>query len=489
MKVSFTKCIQNFFQTILNSLRKVFEKQEQNCQEEQECNEETVKKEKLTRTLMARLYSLEQEIAIFEKEFPNEYEAFGARIKSLQEKYHSALQEIKKTLTFAINPEEDMEQIMQVTRLEKDISKFLRTEVKFRMLSNKLQKLIVKLNILYNVSIYHSKSSEEQKVISQLERAIKKQGQITAEVKQSDYILQNKQIKERILELIAYADYLIFKAKVRNTNQITGELIEKMTILVEFDEFDYVKTFKDFIIAEAYDLLALLEKISDKQCKEKLQQKGRNILTSLTFLEKIEQQLWNPKFWSEILEFESNVIQILKAEGMSKEDAKVKLIDRMAITVEEDDVLTSPITNAYLAIAPLYTATCDERILLLLKLFKNLSQEVTYKEIYFLVLLFEAEDLIRAYPNDLWKKIERYHLKYAYEQSTILEKKQRVIRNSSKEYIVAFSEIEDDNDILKIIPTLIALNLDFKVVRNKVLLNSSYFRNLKSVLNSLTNNE
>lgn len=489
MKVGLKKQIQNFFQAIWNSLRKVFEKQEQNCQEEQECNEETVKKEKLTRTLMARLYSLEQEIAIFEKEFPNEYEAFGARIKSLQEKYHSTLQEIKKTLTFAINPEEDMEQIMQVTRLEKDISKFLKTKVKFRMLSNNLQKLIVKLNILYNVSIYHSKSSEEQKVISQLEHAIKKQGQITAEVKQSDYILQNKQLKERILELIAYADYLIFKAKVRNTNQIPGELIEKITILVEFDEFDYVKTFKDFIIAEVYELLALLEKISDKQCKEKLQQKGRNILTSLTFLEKIEEQLWDPKFWSEILEFESNVIQILRAEGVPKEEAKVKLIDRMAITVEEDDVLTSPITNAYLAIAPLYTATCNERILLLLKLFKNLSQEVTYKEIYFLVLLFEAEDLIRAYPNDLWKKIEKYQLKYAYDQSTILEKKQRVIRNSNKEYIVAFSVREDDNDLFKIIPTLIDLNLDFQIVGNKVLLNSSYFQNLKNVLNSLTNNE
>lgn len=489
MKVGLKKQIQNFFQAIWNSLRKVFEKQEQNCQEEQECNEETVKKEKLTRTLMARLYSLEQEIAIFEKEFPNEYEAFGARIKSLQEKYHSTLQEIKKTLTFAINPEEDMEQIMQVTRLEKDISKFLKTKVKFRMLSNNLQKLIVKLNILYNVSIYHSKSSEEQKVISQLEHAIKKQGQITAEVKQSDYILQNKQLKERILELIAYADYLIFKAKVRNTNQIPGELIEKITILVEFDEFDYVKTFKDFIIAEVYELLALLEKISDKQCKEKLQQKGRNILTSLTFLEKIEEQLWDPKFWSEILEFESNVIQILRAEGVPKEEAKVKLIDRMAVTVEEDDVLTSPITNAYLAIAPLYTATCNERILLLLKLFKNLSQEVTYKEIYFLVLLFEAEDLIRAYPNDLWKKIEKYQLKYAYDQSTILEKKQRVIRNSNKEYIVAFSVREDDNDLFKIIPTLIDLNLDFQIVGNKVLLNSSYFQNLKNVLNSLTNNE
>ena len=488
MKVGLKKQIQNFFQAIWNSLRKVFKKQEQNCQEEQECNEETVKKEKLTRTLMVRLYSLEQEIAIFEKEFPNEYEAFGARIKSLQEKYHSTLQEIKKTLTFAINPEEDMEQIMQVTRLEKDISKFLKTKVKVRMLSNNLQKLIVKLSILYNVSIYHSKSSEEQKVISQLEHAIKKQGQITAEVKQSDYILQNKQLKERILELIAYADYLIFKAKVRNTNQIPGELIEKITILVEFDEFDYVKTFKDFIIAEVYDLLALLEKISDKQCKEKLQQKGRNILTSLTFLEKIEEQLWNPKFWSEILEFESNVIQILRTEGVPKEEAKVKLIDRMAITVEEDDVLTSPITNAYLAIAPIYTATCDKRILLLLKLFKNLSQEVTYKEIYCLVLLFEAEDLIRAYPNDLWKKIEKYQLKYAYDQSTILEKKQRVIRNSNKEYIVAFSVREDDNDF-KIISTLIALNLDFKVVGNKVLLNSSYFQNLKNVLNSLTNNE
>ena len=77
------------------------------------------------RTLLTKLYSLEQEIAVFESDFPNEYNEFFQRIESLRASYNSSLDELKKLLTFEIDPDTDTTKIDEVVRLEKDIHNFI----------------------------------------------------------------------------------------------------------------------------------------------------------------------------------------------------------------------------------------------------------------------------------------------------------------------------------------------------------------------------
>ena len=107
------------------------------------------------RTLMTRLYTIEQQITVFEKDFPEKYKSFLERIERLRENYKFSLEEIKKSVTFEIDPEIDGYKIGEVVKLEREVEYFLESEVKFNIISKRLQQLIVKLNILYNVSIFH----------------------------------------------------------------------------------------------------------------------------------------------------------------------------------------------------------------------------------------------------------------------------------------------------------------------------------------------
>lgn len=115
------------------------------------------------KTLMTRLYILEQEITMFNKDFPKEYEAFMERIETLRKDYISTLEELNKTLTFEIDPEIDGYKTGEVIKLERDVKVFIEKEVKFGIISKRLECLILKLNILYNVSVFHFKECEKQK--------------------------------------------------------------------------------------------------------------------------------------------------------------------------------------------------------------------------------------------------------------------------------------------------------------------------------------
>lgn len=205
-------------------------------------------------SLLTRLYAVRQQIAIFEHDFPTEYSGFLQRIETLETECCKSLEEIQKELTFAIDPDIDSGKMGETTILEKDVERFLETKVKFQLISNQLQRLITKLNILYNVSISHCTSEEQNKVMSQLEHAVETQKDIAEEVKSSEYILADKQLSQKLFELISYADYLILKSRVRNSNETPGELIEKLVMLTEFDGFEYAETFKSFIKDEVYDL-------------------------------------------------------------------------------------------------------------------------------------------------------------------------------------------------------------------------------------------
>lgn len=436
------------------------------------------------RTLMTRLYTMEQDIAVFAGDFPSEYQAFLQRIEALKASYNYSLEELQKLLTFEIDPESDSSIMDEVVRLEKDIKKFIESTVKFHIISNRLQRLIKKLNILYNVSIFHAKEVEKQKARMQIELAIELERELAEEFKKSDYILSDKQQKERIVELLSYVDYEVFKCSLRTSRQKPEELIEKLVMMEEFEEFDYATTFMAYLKDELSDLLELLPLISDEKQPTLLKNKSEKLLVNLTYSSDFNQTLLQVEFWNDYLSFESTLLELLKVAKVPEEKVTVKVIDRMDIKADKKDVLVSPKDNAHFALVSIYGVTHDERALLMIKLLEELSNDITYREIYFLLLLFDVLEIIRNTQNDLSEHIDKYITKYPCNQRHMLEKKQLVLDSPKKDYVVLVSS----DDAEELISTLRSLRLDFKVENGNIFINSFYFKDLKHVLSSLQTN-
>lgn len=437
------------------------------------------------RTLMTRLYILEQEIVVFENDFPKEHQAFMERIENLRESYNSSLEETSKLLTFEIDPELDFGKTGEVLKLERDIKKFIEKEVKFNIISKRLQRLITKLNILYNVSIFHCGECEKEKVLSQLKKALETEIKIVREFKECSYILEDKQLKERIVNLISYVDYEIFKTNIRNSKKVPIELFKNLVMITEFDKFDYVGAFVAFAKDEISDLNELLPLISDEEYRKILTKKLTNLLTELTYSDNIENEFCDTVFWDDFKNFESSLFEILKMNNVEKEKIKVRIISNMNISIDEKEVVVLPITNACLSLTSIYVVTQDKKILLVIKLLRNISNDVTYKEIYFLLLLFDAIGIIEKNSNELIRHIEKYLKKYPYDRKTIEKKKEFLINSSNKEYVVVFKLNDYEKEI---ITTLENLNIDFKVVGSNVFINAFYFNGLENVQHTLQKN-
>lgn len=438
------------------------------------------------RTLITKLYILEQEIEFFKYDFPNEYTKFLEQIKCIKEEYINSLKSMSNKITFEIDPETDGSKVGDVIRLEKAIKTFINTEVKFNVLSKRLQKLIVKLNILYNTSILHSKENEKNKVISQIKHAISAETFIAKELKECDFIFDNNQLRERLITLISYIDYEIFKTSLRNSSYKPDELIKELVLSTEFKNFDFSNAFKAFINDELSDLdeitYFITEEVYQRDCRKKISK----LLQEITYSGKDQDKILDPNFWNRVFILESSMLELLKRSGVDKEKARIKVLDKLEINVAEDEVLALPKTNAYISLANVFSTTQDTKILLLIKLLKELSDEITYKEIYFLVILFDSLEVIKNAPNGLIRYIEKYLNKYPYNSSAINKKKEYVINSlSNKEYVFAFS-LEDDED--NVIKALENLNMDFQLVNNDVYISSFYFIGLENVISSLKNN-
>lgn len=465
---------------------------EQNDTSDDNLNEEAAEEEMeerinvAKRTLMTKLYQLEQEIAIFENDFPEEYNGFLQRIENLRDSYNSSLEELKKLLTFEIDPDSDTSKIDEVVRLEKDIQKFIESTVKFHIILKRLQRLIKKLNILYNVSIIHSKECEKAKVCLQLEKAIQKEREVVEEFKNCYYILADRQLKERVIELLSYVDYQIFKSSVRNASKSPDILLKETSVmLVDLDDFDYGTVYMAFLKNELRDLFELLSFISDDGYYKALKKRSEKLLTYLAYAEHPQEMLLEYDFWNEILTFETDLFEMLKLNKVAEEKIKVKLIAGMDITVDEEEVLVSSIDTAKVALVSIFAKTHDERVWLLMKLLENLSEDITYKEIYFLLLLFDVLEVVENTSNDLKHHIEKYIKKYPYHSKTITEKKQKVLNIANKDYVVIFHLDSDETEVIQILRNL---NFDFKVTNSNVFLNSFYFNGLENVLSNLQTN-
>lgn len=449
--------------------------------------EDTAKEEKINverRTLMTRLYAVEQEITIFENDFPKEFQDFSNRIEELRQLYSSSLDAVSKELTFEIDPEIDGNRIGQVVKLEKEVQRFIESKVKFNIISKRLQRLIKKLNILYNVSIFNYKDYEKEKVISQLKNALTSAKMVAQEFKGCDYILSDTQLKERIISLISYSDYQILKAYIRNSVKDPREVIPNLTMMTEFEKFDYVSDFVAFIKDELSDLVELLPLISDLGCRMEMMSKSNQLFGTFTYCEG-EDVIIDRAFWYAYFDFESTLLEMLRSNGVTNHYAKVRLITRMDINVNDDEVLVTPMTKTHISLISLFTKTHDERIVLLIKLLKNVSKDITYKEVYFLLQVFDAIELVANTPNDIFKYIKKYLEEYPYTRHEVMAKKRLVKNIPNKEYVVAFKL---DDYTKEIISTLENINIDFQVVGDLLYINSFYFNEMPVVRKSLQDN-
>ncbi len=500
MRKSFLEKILEWFKTTFNPRFEIEEKEEQKEEQKKEQVTENQsaesKEEEITekiniakRTINKRLYVLEQEIAVFKEMYPKEAQTFLNKIQKLKTEYIETLEKSKEKLTFEIDPEINGAKKEEIIKIEREVESFINKEVRFKKISQKLQKLIVMLNTLYNVSIVHSKPNEKQKSLQQLENAKNKTIEIAKEFKTSEEILKDPRLKERVIDLISYAEYLTLKISIRNSNQTPKEAIKSLTIIRDFKNFDYINAFLAFVIEEISCGIRNKISILSNELLDKIKEKERKLLEE-TFYE--ENFLYSTNFWNEFMQYETDVISIL---GVSGENAKIPLLPSMKITVKIGEVLDVPITECKYTLIKNFATTNDNKILLTLKFLAELSKEVTYKEIYFTLLTFDVLHYIDETPNELKNKIKKYEEKYNYSREKIAEKRKAVksIKNSTTEYLVVFElkESEEDiNDILR--ETLTELNFDFVEKENKILLNSFYFTNLKNIMEILelkTNNQ
>lgn len=441
--------------------------------------------ENIVKTMLTRLYALNQKIVIFQESFPEKYENFKERIQKLINKYEFSLKKYQDELTYEIDPEKDGEMLGLVLILEEEVENFIQKEVKFEIINKQLQKIILKLNILYNVTVVHCKKEEQNKAMKQNKRAIDKEFKIVNEFKNCKYLLEDNRLKNEIIKLISYLDYEVFKISIRNSNTEPIEVIKKLAIIVKFNNFDYAYNFEAFFEEELAQINSLIQQIQEYEQRKLLKEEYNMILNDITSSKENEKKLLDSNFWAKFFNLESRIFELLIDCKIEKEKIKIKISSEINITVKEDEVITSPKANIYLALLKVFSKTQNDKIILVMKLLKNLSNDITYKEIYFILVLFEIDNVIQDFSED-FEDIIKYLKKYPYDKQTIYEKKKKVLNSSNNEYIFVFTLEECEQELIEVLEKI---NMDFKNIKNNIFFNKIYFNGLTNVINSFRRNK
>ncbi len=434
-------------------------------------------------TILSKLYSLEQAISVLQLNYPEEFNSFMLKISNLRKLYMDNLEKSEEELTFEIDPDTNCKNMMKVIRLENEIKEFVEQNMKYDMISKRLQILITKLNVLYNVSIFHD---EAQKVLLQLNNALQSEKDIISEFEECNYILDNKNLKENIVNLIAYADYLIFKTNIRNMNSIFENVIQNLGIVSKFEGIDYKKIFTDFLLDEVSDLMEFIPLIKDKSLSDIMQKRINKLLERITLNDDYESVIMNSKVWDEEFSLENTILDILNNDNVEHEKIKIKLLDKMNISVDEKDIFISPRTNTLLFLFNLSEDIDNIKLSFITKFLNSLTDEITYKEIYFILVLLDIIDDIIKNRNGIYKYIKKYINKYSYSKSEILSKKEEVKSLNKKEYIVVFKLNEYDRKMIE--ENLININIDYIIKEDNLYINLFYFKELENVKRSLVAN-
>lgn len=482
---------------IVDFMKKLFEKEEA---EENSTNSEELEEDLSLdlqesddrfvieqRSLINKIYSLSKMIKCFEDIYPEKYNEFSIKIETLMKDYNDTLDEYlnsysNRKATFEIDPDKDTKRVYEVINLEKEISYFIDNDFRFSIISKKVQKLCLKLNILYNTSFIYYKESDMQKVVAQTERARDTLKELVEDIKSYNFFVSDRMKREYLIDFISYADYLIFKCNLKNSNTSLAELLDSLALRREFVGIDIENAFCNLVIDELENLEELVEKLQFTNFYEIFLNRI-SYLQSETTVFNIE----NNTLWRSFLEIESDVLNCLHLNNQSGD---IALLSRFHIDINENEVFFSVKSQACLIFADIYYKTQDIEIFIVLKLISLLDDELTYKEVYFILLLFDLVDKItvrkeisRTFIINMGKL--KQNPKYEYSKEEIEQKKKYVFERSGKlgSYVKILSS--DDSTISKVSHTLEEKNFDFVATGNSIYLNTIYFKELKNVIRCL----
>ena len=99
--------------------------------ENSEADKENQKINITRRTLLTKLYLIEQRIDLFKEDFPQDYGYFLEKIENLRKDYKSSLDEITKPLTLEVDPEINGIMNWKVSELDDEITMFIEQKVNF----------------------------------------------------------------------------------------------------------------------------------------------------------------------------------------------------------------------------------------------------------------------------------------------------------------------------------------------------------------------
>lgn len=454
------------------------ENEEQPKKENQEDDENVM----IAKTILSRLCIMNQKILVFRTKFPQRFAFYENQINELKESYNKSMAEFQKGFSYEINPEQDIGKITKLNKLEEEIEIFIQKDVKYDDIKQRLQKLILKLNILENVSITHRSDDEQEKATKQTQRATLAEFRVVEEFKECKYLIEEMKLKEDIINLISYLDYEIFKLYARNSDILLKQALNNLVIMTEFDCFNYYETFMAFLADELLQIGNLIKQIKNVDIFQTLDSIHSKIYSELIHSSNEEETILNKDFWTRLFKLETDTFNVLHENGIDKNSIRIEPISQINITLEKKDVLTSPKSETTIELLKVFSKTQDDKVLLVLKLLENISNNITYREIYFLLVLFDIIDTVENHSSELFENIGKYSRKYYYEREEIEQKKKQVLEQQNSEYVFVFSLKEYEQELLK---TLKKLNMDFENENNNIFLNKYYFSGLATVINIL----
>ena len=469
--------------SVFNNISKFFrsdskdkKKLEQSVIESRNNQLEIIRNEVEERTIISRksiitkLYSLEQVINILKVNYPEKYEEFKRRIEILRVDYEESLKESKKTLTFQIDPDKDFEKISEVRGLETKIQDFINIDMQYDTIAFALQKLIVKLNILYNESIYYYK---KEIILEDIKVGISSEIEILERYKEWGKVIGKETEKERISLLFVYLEYLLLKTYIRNSRVFPSESY-KFAINDYFIINNMDNNFRDFMLDELTDTSELISKIKDKifaksyvERVNKLMKKIISSDNSITF---------NKEIWNEYLILEEGILsKVVEDNNVPRKDVCVKVLNKFNIDIKEEDLLIKPRINAILSLSGMNYGVEKNDSLVITRFLQVLSNNISYEEIYFLILLFDMLEDIKNKSKNFYSSIKEYDLKYNYTLSRMKEKKESELKRTPKEYYYIFTINDSEEEIFN--KYLTKYTLDYYIKDKKVYMNKRYFDN------------
>jgi len=433
--------------------------------------------------IFTKLNYLEQYIKVFSLMFPDKYNEYLEKIKSLKEDYTKELEQFKKgisgNITFSIDPEYESKRYIDVIDLENDINNFIINEVEYKDCKDKFAKLCCKLNVFYNTII--GTNIQKEKIIKQLNNAYNSLELLVKGLREKEFFCKDSRKKDDILNYVIYSDYIIFKSAVREG--IISDFLEYKQEISRisslFDSIHYDNLVFNFFI-ESLENLQIL--ITDNRNIDKL------LDLALKESQYLERELQNNTesfcgydFLKKVLNLENTVYRIINSNNISfKFDISkiIKFDDNSKEIISVNGIAKS-----------ILSFVGNSKADMLGQVMSKFSFEISWREFYFLSKIFElTEDIIQASQNAVSCGIKEKFLKLSTEYSEytdeyIHEEKIRILNyvgNKPKKYILLFEE--PAKDILSsFLMILDELYLDYKVNNNAVYLNHSYFNGFKNL--------